>query len=88
MLTKHCNVCGTRIPYGGKTDLCEACRAERNRKQMLERSLALSAAAKANRLCEMCGAPTNGIRGYLCAECANESKRRTQAKADAKRRKK
>ena len=55
---------------------------------MLERSLALNAAAKANRLCEMCGAPTNGIRGYLCAECAKENRRRKQAKADAKRRKK
>ncbi len=69
MLTKHCNVCGTIIPYGGKTDLCAACRTERNRERMRERSLALNAAAKANHLCEMCGAPTNGIRGYLCAEC-------------------
>ena len=87
-MNKQCKNCGAIIPYSGKTDLCAACRTERNRKRMLERSLALSAAAKANRLCEMCGAPTNGIRGYLCAECAKENRRRKQAKADAKRRKK
>ena len=61
---------------------------EREWEVNLERYSALSAAAKANRLCEMCGAPTNGIRGYLCAECAKENRRRKQAKADAKRRKK
>ena len=87
-MNKQCKICGTIIPYGGKTDLCAACRTERNRKRMLERYSALIAAAKSNRLCEMCGAPTNGIRGYLCAECAKENRRRKQAKADAKRRKK
>ena len=66
-MNKQCKICGTIIPYGGKTDLCTACRTERNRKRMLERYSALIAAAKSNRLCEMCGAPTNGIRGYLCA---------------------
>ena len=85
-MNKQCKNCGAIIPYSGKTDLCAACRTERNRERMRKRSLALNAAARANRLCEMCGEPTNGIRGYLCAGCAEKEKAARAAHREADKR--